>query len=134
MAALGSASADVRAGRGGPVPAHLRDAHYASAKRLQHGIGYQYAHDFPGGVVRQQYPPDAVVGRDYYTPSEHGAERGLAERLARLRDIVRGTATDSVDAAADFRPRYDPDLPSDQERATLGDPDHGIDAERLDGA
>ena len=130
VAALGSASADVRAGRVGPVPAHLRDAHYASAKRLRHGIGYRYAHDFPGGVVRQQYPPDAVVGRNYYTPSEHGAERGLAARLARLRGIVRGAdatteetaAGPGTDAAADFRPRCDPAVPTDEDRTALGDP------------
>jgi putative ATPase len=88
--AIGAAAADVRAGRVGPVPADLRDAHYAGAARLGHGRAYQYAHDDPRGVVEQQYPPDAVVGRDYYLPSDHGAERGLAERVARLRQVVRG--------------------------------------------
>jgi putative ATPase len=132
VAALGAAFDDVRAGRGGPVPAHLRDAHYASARRLQHGVGYRYAHDFPGGVVTQQYPPDAVVGRNYYSPSEHGAERSLAERVARLRAVVRGTATadgeapgdagQGTDVAAGFRPRCDPEPPTDEERSTLGDP------------
>jgi putative ATPase len=82
--------ADVRAGRVGPVPPGLRDAHYAGAQRLGHGLGYDYPHADPRGVVAQQYPPDAVVGRDYYRPSEHGAERGMAERLARLRGLVRG--------------------------------------------
>ena len=122
IAALGSAQADVRGGLGGPVPAHLRDAHYAGARRLRHGKGYRYAHDFPGGVVRQQYPPDAVVGRDYYTPSEHGAENGLSDRLAHLRGILRGDATEATDAAADFRPRCDPDIPSAEDRSTLGEP------------
>src|SRR5439155_177208 len=56
--------ADVRAGGAGAVPAALRDAHYPGAKRLQHGGGYRYPHDFPGGVVEQQYPPDEVLGRD----------------------------------------------------------------------
>ena len=92
VAALGRAQADVEAGLAGPVPAHLRDAHYPGAKRLEHGRGYRYAHDFPGGVVRQQYPPDPVVGRDYYTPTDHGAERDAAERVERLRAIVRGSA------------------------------------------
>jgi putative ATPase len=89
--AIGAATADVRDGRVGPVPAELRDAHYAGAKKLGHGSGYQYAHDFPHGVVAQQYPPDAVVGRDYYAPTDRGAERELVERLARLRRIVRGS-------------------------------------------
>ncbi len=88
--AIGSAAADVRSGRVGPVPPGLRDAHYAGAKKLGHGQGYDYPHDHPRGVVAQQYPPDAVVGRDYYRPSDHGAERELAERLARLRRLVRG--------------------------------------------
>jgi putative ATPase len=92
--AIGAAAADLRAGRVGPVPPGLRDAHYPGAQRLGHGIGYQYSHDSPHGVATQQYPPDAVVGRDYYRPTEHGAERELVDRLARLRRIVRGTAQD----------------------------------------
>jgi putative ATPase len=92
--AIGAATADVREGRVGPVPAGLRDAHYGGAKKLGHGTGYQYAHDHPHGVATQQYPPDAVVGRDYYAPTDHGAEREMADRVARLRRIVRGTAPD----------------------------------------
>jgi putative ATPase len=88
--AIGAASDDVRNGLAGAVPAHLRDAHYPGAKRLQHGKGYRYAHDFPDGVVEQQYAPDPIAGRDYYQPSEHGAERAVGERLARLRRATRG--------------------------------------------
>jgi putative ATPase len=99
VAALGAALADVRGGLAGPVPVHLRDASYRGSRRIGHGRGYSYAHDAPAGVVTQQYPPDAAVGRDYYTPSEHGAERGMAERLARLRGIVRGTAPEARDRA-----------------------------------
>jgi putative ATPase len=89
--AIGAALADVRAGLAGPVPAHLRDAHYRGAARLGHGAGYRYAHDEPGGVAAQQYAPDAVHGRDYYRPSGYGAERQLAQRVATLRRILRGT-------------------------------------------
>jgi putative ATPase len=88
--AIGAASEDVRSGLAGAVPPHLRDAHYPGAKRLQHGKGYRYAHDFPDGVAEQQYAPDPIVGRDYYQPSEHGAERAVGERLARLRRATRG--------------------------------------------
>jgi putative ATPase len=90
--ALGAAMADVRAGRGGAVPAALRDAHYPGSRGLGHGQGYRYPHDDPRGVVRQQYVPDDLVGVDYYEPTEHGAERAVAERLPRLRRIVRGLA------------------------------------------
>lgn len=120
IAAIESASRDVRDGLAGAVPPHLRDAHYPGAKRLQHGKGYRYAHDFPGGVVQQQYPPDEVVGRDYYRPSGRGAERAAAERLEVLRTTVRGTEGEAADAAAGFRPRCRPGVPTDQERADLG--------------
>ncbi|MDQ6875387.1 MAG: replication-associated recombination protein A, partial [Actinomycetota bacterium] len=88
--AVDAAIGDVRAGRGGPVPAHLRDAHYPGAARLEHGTAYDYSQDAPAGVSRQQYPPDDLVGRDYYQPGRHGAEAGLADRLERLRSLVRG--------------------------------------------
>ena len=90
MAALSAAMADVRAGKAGPVPPHLRDAHYPGSRGLGHGAGYRYPHDDPRGVVTQQYPPDDLVGADYYRPGQHGAERAVAERLPRLRRVVRG--------------------------------------------
>src|SRR4051794_33291784 len=87
--ALDRAIADVRAGLGGPVPPGLRDAHYAGAKKLGHGSSYAYPHDHPDGVLPQQYPPDALVGRDYYRPTGRGAEGPIQARLAKLRAIVR---------------------------------------------
>jgi putative ATPase len=81
--------ADVRAGLAGPVPAGLRDAHYAGAKKLGHGKTYVYPHDHPDGVVPQQYPPDALVGRDYYRPTNRGVEAAISTRLAKLRAIIR---------------------------------------------
>jgi putative ATPase len=90
--AISAAMADVRAGKGGPVPAALRDSHYPGSKRLGHGAGYKYPHDDSRGVVSQQYAPEDLTGVDYYRPSEHGAERAVAERLPRLRRIVRGEA------------------------------------------
>src|SRR4051794_19780244 len=90
--ALGAAMADVRAGRGGPVPAALRDAHYPGARGLGHGRGYRYPHDDPRGVVTQQYIPDDLLDAEYYRPTDHGSERAVGERLPRLRRIVRGLA------------------------------------------
>ncbi|MEZ2389590.1 replication-associated recombination protein A [bacterium RCC_150] len=87
---INKAIADVRAGLGTGIPAHLRDAHYQGAKGLGHGKGYKYAHDAPHGVATQQYPPDDLVGKDYYEPTGNGAERDLAPRLERLRKIIRG--------------------------------------------
>ncbi|MEU4240426.1 replication-associated recombination protein A [Actinoplanes sp. NPDC026619] len=90
--AIGEAMADVRAGRGGAVPSHLRDAHYPGARGLGHGRGYKYPHDDSRGVVTQQYIPDDLVGSDYYRPTDHGSERAVSERVPRLRRIVRGLA------------------------------------------
>ncbi len=87
--ALGAAMADIRAGKAGMVPAHLRDGHYAGAAALGHAQGYKYAHDHPGGVAAQQYPPDELVGVDYYRPTPYGAEREIGGRLEKLRAIIR---------------------------------------------
>ncbi|HVW80373.1 MAG TPA: replication-associated recombination protein A [Mycobacteriales bacterium] len=92
--AIGAASEDVRSGKAGAVPGPLRDAHYAGAKRLQHGRGYRYPHDFPGGVVRQDYLPEELADREYYHPSGNGAERAAQARLATLRQVVRDRQTD----------------------------------------
>ncbi|WP_445156187.1 replication-associated recombination protein A [Arthrobacter sp. Hor0625] len=88
---INQAIADVRAGLGRGIPAHLRDAHYPGSKQLGHGKGYKYAHDAPHAVATQQYPPDDLVGRNYYEPTANGAERDISTRLQRLRKIIRGT-------------------------------------------
>jgi putative ATPase len=87
--ALGAAMSDIRSGKAGLVPAHLRDGHYAGAAKLGNAVGYRYPHDDPDGVVPQQYPPDEVAGVDYYKPTNHGAERDIASRLDKLRAIIR---------------------------------------------
>ncbi|NEN06312.1 replication-associated recombination protein A [Diaminobutyricibacter tongyongensis] len=88
--ALDKAIADVRAGTMGRVPKHLRDAHYPGAKRLGHGKGYKYPHDDELGVLQQQYLPNELKNAIYYEPTEHGNERDVSARLAKLRRIVRG--------------------------------------------
>jgi putative ATPase len=87
--ALGAAMSDIREGKAGLVPAHLRDGHYSGAAKLGNAIGYKYSHDDPDGVVPQQYPPDELVGVDYYQPTTHGVEREIATRLDKLRAIIR---------------------------------------------
>jgi putative ATPase len=97
--AIAAALADVRAGRSGLVPRHLRDSHYRGATELGHGEGYRYPHDDPRGVVEQHYLPDGMAATDYYHPSRHGKEAGMAERLPRLRRIVRPSGS-GLDAGA----------------------------------
>jgi len=78
--AIWEAAKDVKEGRTLPVPKHLRDSHYYGAKRLGHGEGYQYAHNFPGGIVEQDY---LGVDKIYYTPSDRGYEAEIGKRLQR---------------------------------------------------
>jgi putative ATPase len=127
LAAVETALADVRAGRTGTVPPHLRDSHYPGAKKLGHGShsssgrgGYRYPHDFPGRVVAQQYAPDPVVGREYYSPGGLGVERVASQRLAGLREVLRGDrGVVPEDAADGFRPRCRPVPPTPEELAAL---------------
>ena len=93
VTAIDTALADVRAGKAGSVPPPLRDGHYAGAAKLGHARAYVYPHGLPEGVAEQQYPPDELVGTDYYEPVNRGAERHLVERLAKLRAVIRGTGT-----------------------------------------
>jgi putative ATPase len=74
---------DVRSRPAGPVPPHLRDAHYNSAERIGHGVGYRYPHDDPRGWVEQEYLPEHLAASTYYQPSDHGHEADVAERLRR---------------------------------------------------
>ncbi|MFE5291516.1 replication-associated recombination protein A [Isoptericola sp. NPDC056618] len=85
---IDAALADVRAGRVGVVPPHLRDAHYAGAEGLGHGKGYRYAHDAPHAIAAQQYLPDELSGRRYYDPSDRGFEKQVTDRVARIRQIL----------------------------------------------
>ena len=87
--AIDRAIADVRAGRGGAVPEHLRDAHYGGAKTLGHGDGYLYAHDQPHHVAAQQYLPDDLDGTQYYAPTENGHEAMLTKRLGVIRNLLK---------------------------------------------
>jgi putative ATPase len=92
--AIDAASADVRAGKIGSVPPHLRDGHYAGAKVLGHNSGaptpYKYSHDEPYGIAEQQYAPDVVLDAEYYRPTELGAEAAVKQRWERIRKLVRG--------------------------------------------
>lgn len=83
---IGEARRDVAEGRLLPVPVHLRDRHYAGAKRLEHGEGYQYSHDAEGGIAAQDY---LGVEREYYRPVPRGFEAELIERLKAIRAKLR---------------------------------------------
>ena len=68
------------------VPAHLQDAHYGGHENLGHGVGYRYAHDYPGHYVKQQYLPDELMGTVFYEPTENGYEKNIRKYLDSLRE------------------------------------------------
>ena len=87
--AIDEALRDIRQGKGGPVPTHLRDAHYSGAQALGHGVDYIYAHDAPHHVAAQHYLPEDLRGTSYYRPTTNGNEAMLTKRLAALRELLK---------------------------------------------
>lgn len=69
-----------------PIPEYLRDRHYSGAQKLGHGVGYQYAHDFPNHYVKQQYLPNEVAGTVFYQPSEMGYEKEIQQHMNELKN------------------------------------------------
>ena len=86
--AIGEAQGDVQKGLIGPVPPHLRDAHYARAGDLGHGVGDVYPHNVPGAVAAQEYGPEQLGDRRYYRPTRYGAESRYADVLDKLRQAL----------------------------------------------
>ncbi len=74
MCAIDMALADIRNGRTGDIPAHIKDGHYKGAQKLGHSVNYQYPHDFPHHWIKQQYLPDELKDRIYYQPGENKFE------------------------------------------------------------
>ena len=93
--AVDAAIADVRAGRSGPIPAHLRDAHSSAlrddrARESRQSAPYRYPHDYPEGVVAGSYLPEALQGRTYYEPTDHGFEARVRQSLSKIKAILWG--------------------------------------------
>lgn len=68
ITAVDSALSDINAGNIGQIPDYLKDGHYSGAKKLGRAIGYKYPHNYDNGYVAQQYLPDKLKNREYYTP------------------------------------------------------------------
>ncbi len=105
MRAYVSAVDDVRETLHQPVPLHLRNASTSLNRGMGFGASYKYAHDAVDAVVDQQHLPDELAGHHYYTPTDHGVEADIAQRLERIRALVAqkraGSAADgSSDAPA----------------------------------
>ena len=104
--AIDAALKDVESGRTLAVPEHLRDAHYPGAKRLGHGEGYKYAHDYEGHFVAQDYLGSA---RRYYEPTEQGGEKRIKERLEKWRaELDKSAGLDPQSRGSGTRPPAHP--------------------------
>ncbi|MCB2296949.1 replication-associated recombination protein A [Clostridium tagluense] len=84
--AINKALKDVEEKNIGGVPPYLRDQSYSGAKKLGHGVGYLYPHDYEGNYVKQQYLPDELIGTVYYEALDNGYERKIKERLKALKN------------------------------------------------
>ena len=85
--AIDAAMSDVKKGKGGEIPAHLKDSHYSGARDLGRGLTYQYPHVFPGHYVRQQYLPDALADKAYY---EYGPNK-IEQAAKSYWDALKGS-------------------------------------------
>ena len=75
ICAIDAAMSDIKNGKSGDIPPHLKDAHYEGAKKLGRGLTYQYPHDFPNHWVKQQYLPDELRDAVYYVPGDNKFEQ-----------------------------------------------------------
>ena len=80
ITAIDSALSQIKTNPKFVIPDHLRDSHYYGADKLNRGIGYKYPHSHPSGYIKQQYLPDNLVGRSFYTPKTNNKnEQNLAQ-------------------------------------------------------
>ncbi|MCR5777440.1 MAG: replication-associated recombination protein A [Lachnospiraceae bacterium] len=90
------------------IPSHLQDAHYKSAEKLGHGVGYKYAHDYPNHYVKQQYLPYELNGKEFYSPTGMGYEKKIREHMKKIRSEAESDTVRSCEAARlRDRPRTD---------------------------
>lgn len=88
--AIDAALSDIRAGKSGDVPDHLRDSHYKGAKELGRGLDYKYPHSYPGAWVDQQYLPNKLKNAVYYEPNFTGKyEASLAGQYDKINEMKK---------------------------------------------
>ncbi|MCT4688748.1 replication-associated recombination protein A [Vallitalea sp.] len=87
--AIDKALEDVKRVQITTIPSYLKDSHYSGAKKLGHGTGYKYAHDYENHYVKQQYLPDELVDEIYYNPTEQGYEKKIVEHFNKIKGKVK---------------------------------------------
>jgi putative ATPase len=86
--AIWNAMSDVESKETAPVPAHLKDSHYAAAKKMGFGVDYKYPHMYPGGFVPQEYLPPEFA-KKYYNPTDRGYEKNILHYLQMLQSLIK---------------------------------------------
>ena len=94
--AILKASADVKGQPTAAVPKHLKDSHYAAAKKAGFGVDYKYPHNFKDGFVPQEYLPPAVK-KKYYSPKESGHEKNIKRYLQKLQTLIQNSKLGKLD-------------------------------------
>lgn len=84
--AIDAALSDIRSGKSGPIPRQLQNKHYDGEDNQNKGQFYLYPHDYPNHYVKQQYLPDAIRDRQYYTPGENKNEQAAVEYWKKIKD------------------------------------------------
>ena len=87
ICAIDAAMADLKNGKSGDIPAHLKDAHYSGSQKLGHGLTYQYPHSYENHYVAQQYLPDAIKDQHYY---EYGPNK-IEQTAKKYWDAIKNT-------------------------------------------
>ncbi len=77
VCAIDAAFSDIESGAAGEIPAHLKDSHYGGAQKLGHGQGYKYPHDYKNNYVKQDYLPEKLRGKKYYSPGDNKNEKAI---------------------------------------------------------
>lgn len=94
--AVWKAMTDVKSQPTKPVPKHLKDSHYAAAKKMGFGVDYKYPHNFKDGFVAQEYLPETLKGK-YYVPKEAGQEKNIKRYLQKLETLIQNSEPYSKD-------------------------------------
>lgn len=84
--AIGEAENAIKEKGNLPIPPHLQDAHYKSAAKLGHGLGYKYSHNYKNNYCNQQYLPYELTGETFYRPSMNGYEQKISDHMKRIKE------------------------------------------------
>lgn len=87
ICAIDEALLDIRSGKAGDIPSHLKDGHYLGAQKLGNAIGYKYPHSYPNSYVNQQYLPDNLNGKKYYTPGKNKMEESVKAYMDKIKEV-----------------------------------------------